>query len=116
MQAYADGKTIQFRLDVDRPFSDEHSPNFSFPVHCYRIKPESVLRPWTEAEIEAECRKGTVLEITEAACRVIGLITAEGSSIYVGHFLIAKSIGDAARVLHDKYIVSETKRRCGVME
>ena len=48
MQAYADGKTIQFlKKDV---WSDMIAPNFSNPANYYRIKPEPKYRPFKNKE------------------------------------------------------------------
>lgn len=49
IQAFVDGKTIQFHNGSEWLDLNE-CPHFSFPSISYRIKPEPKLRPWTKNE------------------------------------------------------------------
>ena len=40
VQAFADGKTIQCRYQIEDDWYEESEINFCWPLECYRIKPE----------------------------------------------------------------------------
>lgn len=45
IQAWADGKQIQYRIDDDCEWNDINDPAF-FPDYEYRVKPEPILIPF----------------------------------------------------------------------
>jgi hypothetical protein len=40
VQALADSKTIQYRVEGSTEWCDESNPSFCMPVECYRVKHE----------------------------------------------------------------------------
>jgi len=62
MQAFVDGKKIEFRIGQGLWF-DADSPNWDWISSDYRIKPEPKLRPWKPEEVPVGALirgKGTV--------------------------------------------------------
>jgi hypothetical protein len=51
VKALAEGKTIQLKIPCTEVWSNEENLEFSMPASCYRIKPESKLRPWKPEEV-----------------------------------------------------------------
>lgn len=50
MQAFVDGKEVQC-LAHNKEWITTDQPAWNFPSYIYRIKPTSVLRPWTADEV-----------------------------------------------------------------
>lgn len=50
MQAYVDGKEVQC-LAHNKEWITTDQPAWNFPSYIYRIKPTTVLRPWTADEV-----------------------------------------------------------------
>jgi len=50
IQAFAEGKTIQFRNKITQQWNDINIPAFELDRE-YRIKPEPKLRPWKPEEV-----------------------------------------------------------------
>lgn len=114
LRAFADGKTIQY--PAGDGFNDwpGGGPTLATPMRAVleaRIKPEPVLRPWTEAEIEAECIKGTVLKYMDS----IGPISKLGCDIRVGAQYIGE-MSKAVTMLMKYGKVAATGAPCGVYE
>lgn len=111
--ALADGKTVMKPetcgkdvLDLD----NVHNDRVSFIARC-RIKPEPVLRPWTEAEIEAECVKGTVLK--SKALQSLRRIERDAE----GRWCLERSCGSwTPSGLLEKWVIAATGAPCGVYE
>ena len=58
MQAFAEGKTIQFRENINNMWKDIIWPSFNKSPSTYRIKPEPEYRPFkTQEECWAEMQK-----------------------------------------------------------
>ena len=58
MQAYAEGKTIQFRENINNMWEDIIRPSFNKSPSAYRIKPEPRYRPFkTQEECWNEMQK-----------------------------------------------------------
>lgn len=58
MQAYAEGKTIQFRENINNMWEDIIRPSFNKSPSAYRIKPEPEYRPFkTQEECWNEMQK-----------------------------------------------------------
>jgi hypothetical protein len=51
IQAFADGKSIQFRVKEDTAWEDHKDFEFCWRPERYRIKPEQAWRAWTEEDI-----------------------------------------------------------------
>lgn len=111
LQAARDGKQLQ-RLDITgTEYRDLNVDSFIGKIEEVRIKPEPVLRPWTEAEIEAECIKGTVLKYMDS----IGPISKLGCDIRVGAQYIGE-MSKAVTMLMKYGKVAATGAPCGVYE
>lgn len=114
LQAYADGKQIQSDV-IPAGWADVYSVNTAKSACRYRIKPEPVLRPWTEAEIEAECIKGTVIRYKNPSVPpVIGAISINGSQVCCGSHRL-RSASDATWLM-ENCVIAATGDPCGVME
>lgn len=47
LEAYANGRTIQYKPDDSQPWSDlSNGPSFDNPIENYRIKPEPQVKPF----------------------------------------------------------------------
>jgi hypothetical protein len=110
LQAYAAGSQVQCNHITDG-WVDKDQWSFNSPIEDYRIKPMPVLRPWNEAEIEAECIKGTVIKWVDA----IGPLVKCGTDIRVGIKFVGHLPG-AAKTLKDLAVIAATGAPCGVME
>jgi hypothetical protein len=54
IQAYADGKTVQYKFDIDKKWNDVSGGATDINVDMdwnWRIKPEPKLRPWKLSEV-----------------------------------------------------------------
>jgi len=81
IQAFAEGKTIEYRKDPSDDWGSLTSYNFNDPLGCYRIKPEPKLRPWTKQEVPLGCwvryRGGDATEIlARVNCKGCGIFGA----------------------------------------
>lgn len=50
IQAFAEGKTIEFRNKSFKEWTEIENPSFDPTITNYRIKPESMYRPFKDAE------------------------------------------------------------------
>lgn len=113
--AVADGKKLQFLNPKTSEYQDcfdSACPTVTvqFLATC-RIKPEPVLRPWTEAEIAAECIRGTVLKSKSGAhmaplCKI-------GGEFRIGTAVNARHLPEW---LLESYVIAATGAPCGVIE
>jgi hypothetical protein len=55
MQAFVDGKEVQFRYVGLEIWDTLISPKWNWSDCEYRIKPTTVLRPWTADEVPLDC-------------------------------------------------------------
>ena len=107
LEAIRDGKTLQQKQFG--AWIDLSSEDWLRNAETIRIKPEPVLRPWTEAEIEAECVKGTVLR-----CKRDGLIANIRRGPKREIVVTPRSV--TASVLLTDYVIAATGAPCGVYE
>lgn len=65
MQAYVEGKQIQFKYKENEVWSDIGSPRWSFDVFDYRVKPEPKYRPYANAEefLKAQQEHGMYIKV-----------------------------------------------------
>lgn len=107
--AFADGKSLLYANT--HPVFSFLSNSISAIASC-TIKPEPRLRPWTKAEIEAQCIKGTIIK--GGPSKYVGPIWMREDTVFVGHDNKCKSV-DGAYLL-DSYVIAATGAPCGVME
>lgn len=50
IQAFAEGKTVEYREGGYAPWAEATSPTFNIDMYNYRIKPEPKYRPFANAE------------------------------------------------------------------
>jgi hypothetical protein len=114
ISAFIDGKAIQYlRLGKWMDVSPGAVCTFADPSECYRIKPEPVLRPWTEAEIDEQIIKQVVVRhkslptmgpLRRSFC---GVIAVAGSDV---------DDEDMPETLLENYVIAATGAPCGVEE
>lgn len=93
MQAYEDGKTIQYKEKDSSKWCEwlhrNKEPNWNWDLYDYRIKPESKLRPYTYEELVEEIKKhkngyliwGTrIVSLGGFTKKTIGLVGERGMS------------------------------------
>jgi hypothetical protein len=51
MQAYVDGRAIEYEMFKDTQWRPEDKPHWNWLNNTYRIKPTATLRPWTADEV-----------------------------------------------------------------
>lgn len=112
LAAYACGKNLVYSdgTKVTGRFFGES--NLDFLLNC-TIAPEPRWRPWTEAEIEAECIKGTVLKST-GPHKNVGPMSYSGGELFVGP--TGKCHMNRGQFLLENYVIAATGEPCGVLE
>ena len=60
IKAFSEGATIQAKFnDHQDSWSDQHQGDMGFSTHAgtldYRVKPESMIRPWRQSEVPIDC-------------------------------------------------------------
>jgi len=111
LEAIRDGKTLQQKQFG--AWIDLSSEDWLRNAETIRIKPEPVLRPWTEAEIEAECVKGTVLQSVPIG-NTCGALSRNGNTYYVGVSAVCHR--GQSEYLKEHYVIAATGAPCGVYE
>ena len=51
MQAYVDGKEVEFQISNGGRWVTAMTPGWNWPEATFRIKPTATLRPWTADEV-----------------------------------------------------------------
>jgi hypothetical protein len=51
MQAFVDGKEVEYEMFKDTQWRTEDKPHWNWLNTTYRIKPTATLRPWTADEV-----------------------------------------------------------------
>lgn len=105
MQAYVDGKTIQYR--VNKEWEDIDNPSFNDLPSEYRIKPEPTYRPFkTKEECWNEMLKhkpfSYLVDSNDNITQVNGLLTNASNELYIS---ISCTIG----LLDSKYLFPRYK-------
>lgn len=60
MQAYADGKKIEYKLKTKDNWCINPNPDWNWGACEYRVKSEKKIRPYTFEELQAEMAKGKI--------------------------------------------------------
>ena len=106
MQAYAEGKTIQFRVNINNMWEDIICPSFNKSPSAYRIKPEPEYRPFkTKGECWNEMMKhqpfGWLTSKKTDNNVLIGYV-GELNNVYIS-FTAGESEAYSADMLFDNY-------------
>lgn len=80
LQAYIDGKTIQYYDYIDEEWKDIQGPSLSLSMHKYRIKPEIKYTPFANGK---ECLKemkehepfGWIFDEMNNPCNILGVFS-----------------------------------------
>ena len=108
MQAYAEGKTIQIKIYNNKwEWRDIDEPLFSKPSSMYRIKPESIYRPFkTKEECWNEMLRhqpfSYLVDGNSNITQVNGLLTNASNEIFI---TLSCTIG----ILDSKYLFNKYK-------
>ena len=113
MQAYAEGKTIQFRENINNMWKDIIWPSFNKSPSTYRIKPEPRYRPFkTQEECWNEMQKhqpfGWVKSKDKGYFHLIGLVQFESEfEDVVITFATSENLARSSHSIYDNYIFAD---------
>lgn len=72
MQAFADGKKIEYRVSPSDSWQEINSPTWNWCRYLYRVKPEPSLRPYKNAEEFFKAQKEHGLYLHDKKDKTIG--------------------------------------------
>ena len=113
MQAYAEGKTIQFRENINNMWEDIIRPSFNKSPSAYRIKPEPEYRPFkTQEECWNEMQKhqpfGWLKSKKDGRFHCIGEVLWSDEFETVGIALsTSESLSRSANSMFDEYTFAD---------
>lgn len=77
VEAFKNGKDIQYREDMDKKWYTASSPTFDEHIE-YRVKPESEIIPFTYLNAEDLIGKAIISKTDKSAVILIGMVVKDG--------------------------------------
>lgn len=113
MQAYCDGKQIQFKGDINNeyPWNDTEDPVWDWGEFAFRVKPEPKLRPYTFEEMcEAVKKHGVFIKVKNDNI-VFALVGFDEVNIFFND-----SVSEIYHEFLDNNVWLDDNSPCGIME